>query len=72
MKQINVPLSEDYIELCNLLKVAGVAGSAGQGKHLVANGEVTLDGQPEARKTAKIRVGQVVTCLGVRITVVAA
>lgn len=71
MKQIDVPLNEGYIELCKLLKLAGVAGSAGQGKHLVANGEVRLDGQLESRKTAKIHVGQTVTCLGVRIRVVA-
>ena len=33
-------------------------------KLLVAAGEVRVDGQPEMRKTAKIRAGQVVECLG--------
>ena len=72
MGPIVVALQEDYIELCKLLKIAGVADSTGQGKHLVAAGEVTLDGLAESRKTAKIRPGQVVTCLGQRIKVVAA
>lgn len=71
MQKIDFPLVGEYVELCNLLKLTGVAGSGGQGKHMVANGEVTVDGRPESRKTAKIRAGQVVDCLGVRIRVVA-
>jgi ribosome-associated protein len=62
---------EAYVALCNLLKLTGIASSGGQGKLMVANGEVTVDGQPESRKTAKIRAGQVVDCLGQRIVVVA-
>jgi ribosome-associated protein len=65
-------LTGEYVELCNLLKLTGVADSGGQGKLLVANGEVTVDGQPEGRKTAKIRVGQRVECLGALIEVVGA
>ncbi len=61
-----------HIELCNLLKLTGVASSGGQGKLMVANGDVTVDGQPESRKTAKIHAGQVVECLGTQITVIAA
>jgi len=61
-----------YIELCNLLKLTGVASSGGQGKLMVANGDVTVDQRPENRKTAKIRAGQVVECLGTRINVTAA
>jgi ribosome-associated protein len=64
-------LNGEYVELCNLLKLAGVASSGGEGKALVAQGAVTVDGQPESRKTAKIRAGQVVECHGQRIEVVA-
>ena len=59
----------DHIELCSLLKLAGIAGSGGQGKAMVAGGECTVDGQPELRKTAKIRAGQTVECLGQRVLV---
>lgn len=62
-------LSGDYVELCNLLKLVGLASSGGEGKALVAQGEVTVDGRPESRKTAKIRAGQVVECRGQRIVV---
>ena len=71
MQSVQVPLVGEYIELCNLLKVAGIADSGGQGKALVAGGEVCVDGQVEGRKTAKIRAGQVVECRGVRIEVMA-
>ncbi|MEW9899509.1 RNA-binding S4 domain-containing protein [Chitinivorax sp. PXF-14] len=70
METIIFELSGEYIELNNLLKVVGVADSGGAGKALVAAGEVSVDGTLESRKTAKIRVGQVVTLAGVRIEVV--
>ena len=39
---------------------------------MVADGIVTVDGEIELRKTAKIRAGQVVECLGQTIKVLAA
>ena len=63
---------QEFIELCNLLKLTGIASSGGQGKLMVSNGDVMVDRQTEIRKTAKIRAGQVVECLGTRITVIAA
>ena len=62
-------LEGEYIELNQLLKLAGIASSGGIGKHLVAAGEVSVDGRPESRKTAKIRAGQTVQCRGVTIRV---
>ena len=64
-------LRGDYIELCDLLKLVGIADSGGQGKAMVAEGLVQVDGQPETRKTAKIRAGQVVECMGQTITMLA-
>lgn len=71
MQTVDFPLRGEHVALCDLLKLAGVADSGGQGKALVASGEVVVDGRPEARKTAKIRAGQVVECRGVRIRVLA-
>ncbi|MGF6494044.1 ribosome-associated protein [Luteibacter sp. 621] len=53
-------LEGEYVELNQLLKLAGIAASGGEGKHLVADGLVTVDGVVELRKTCKIRAGQVV------------
>jgi ribosome-associated protein len=71
VQTIQIQLSREYVELCQLLKLAGIAGSGGQGKHIVAAGEVRVDGQPESRKTAKIRAGQKVECRGITIVVTA-
>jgi ribosome-associated protein len=69
LNAVEFVLSKEHIELCQLLKLAGIAESGGAGKHLVAAGEVSVDGQPESRKTAKIRAGQSVLCRGTTITV---
>ena len=71
METVEFQLRGEHIRVCDLLRLAGVAESGGQGKQLVAAGEVTVDGQAESRKTAKIRAGQVVECRGARIVVVA-
>lgn len=72
METIEFQLKGDQVRLCDLLKLAGIAESGGQGKQLVAAGEVAVDGQPESRKSAKIRAGQVVECRGAKIVVVGA
>ena len=66
---VHVQLTTAHVELCQLLKLAGLVSSGGQGKHIVAAGEVTVDGQLELRKTAKIRAGQHVECRGTVIVV---
>ncbi len=57
---MNFQLKGEYIELCKLLKAANLVMSGGEGKEVVAQGLVTVDGQPETRKRCKIRPGQTV------------
>lgn len=71
MDTIEFQLNDEHVRLCDLLKLAGIAESGGQGKRLVAAGEVKVDGQPESRKSAKIRAGQTVECRGVKLAVLA-
>ncbi|MFZ3087669.1 MAG: RNA-binding S4 domain-containing protein [Methylotenera sp.] len=71
METTTFELKGEFIELCNLLKLAGVANSGGQGKMMVSDGIVQVDGTIETRRTAKIRAGQVVECLGQKIVVAA-
>ncbi|MEV0968044.1 RNA-binding S4 domain-containing protein [Microtetraspora glauca] len=65
-------LNDDYIPLCDLLKYCYVTDSGGAAKHLIAEGNVRVDGAVELRKACKIRAGQVVTGEGFEIRVVAA
>jgi ribosome-associated protein len=71
MQQLQFELTNEYIELNNLLKVMGLSESGGAAKMLVAQGLVKVDGQQELRKTCKIRAGQVVSIKDVRIKVLA-
>jgi len=59
-QSIDFELRGDHIPLAALLKVTGLASSGGGAKVLVASGRVQVDGQPELRKTCKIRAGQTV------------
>lgn len=72
MQETEFQLNSEYVELNQLLKMSGLCDSGGQGKALVAEGVVSVDGQVELRKTAKIRAGSVVTLGDVSITVLAA
>lgn len=67
---IEFELEGDFVELNQLLKLAGLCDSGGAGKQLVASGVVRVDGQREDRKTAKIRAGQLVRIGHVEIRVV--
>lgn len=69
MQQIDFELRGDFIALDALLKATGLAGSGGQAKAMVAAGRVEVDGREEARKTCKIRAGQVVAVHGARVRV---
>lgn len=63
-------LTGEYIELCSLLKAVNLVMSGGEGKEVVAQGLVTVDGELELRKRCKIRPGQLVEFAGNTIAVV--
>jgi ribosome-associated protein len=69
MQHIDFELNRDHVELNQLLKLVGLCDSGGAGKAIVASGAVTVDGEVELRKTAKIRAGQTVVLDDVEIRV---
>lgn len=73
MQQLDFELEpgRDFIELNQLLKLAGLCDSGGAGKAIVATGAVKVDGAIELRKTCKIHAGQVVVIDDVEIHVLA-
>lgn len=66
------PIKDEYIELCKLLKAANLVMSGGEGKEVVAQEMVQVDGRLETRKRCKIRPGQSVEFAGNVIHVVSA
>ncbi|MDX2256047.1 MAG: RNA-binding S4 domain-containing protein [Pseudanabaenaceae cyanobacterium bins.39] len=63
-------LTGEYITLCNLLKVCGVADTGGYAKLMIIDGLVRVDGSIELKKGCKIRSGQVVSGADFTIRVV--
>lgn len=51
---------EDFITLIQLLKAVGVSYNGAEAQRMVVDGLVSLNGQVESRKRAKIRRGDVV------------
>jgi ribosome-associated protein len=69
MQKIVFDLTSEFVEVNQLLKLVGLVDSGGAGKNMVASGVVSVDGNQELRKTAKIRSGQTVSVGDVRISV---
>ena len=60
-------LKDEYIELLKLLKLLRIAQTGGHAKMLVEEGEVIRNGEPEFRKRAKLRTGDVIEVEGQKI-----
>ena len=53
----DVPIRGEMIRLGELLKLAGVVGTGGEAKGLLASTEVRVNGEPEARRGRQLRAG---------------
>lgn len=56
----DVPIREDVIRLGQLLKLAGIADSGADAKAMLADGLVSVNGEPESRRGRQLRRGDVV------------
>lgn len=50
-------LTDDYIQLNNLLKTLSLVGSGGEAKLLIQDGLVTVNGKVETQVRKKLRAG---------------
>ena len=56
-----IAIRAEPIELCQLLKFAGLAESGGEAKQLISQGDVFVNGVVETQKRKKIKAGDRVT-----------
>lgn len=70
MKELSLD-GRDHIDLCDLLKVAGLCQTGGEAKGVIGSGEVLVDGLVETRKRCKIRANQMVEYKSNRVKVLA-
>ena len=61
MKKEIVEITTDFIKLDSFLKFAGVAETGGQGKEMVTEGLVKVNGEVCTMRGKKLRNGDVVT-----------
>lgn len=59
-QQMNTP-DEPTIRLDQFLKLTGLVGTGGQAKQVIQSGEVFVNGEPEVRRSRKLRKGDIVT-----------
>jgi ribosome-associated protein len=64
-----VEIRDASIRLGQLLKLAGIADSGAEAKELLADGGVTVNGEPETRRGRQVRAGDVVPAAGEEVTV---
>lgn len=62
MKKIEV--LREPVELFKILKFEGIAASGGEAKSLIADGQVSVNGQVETRKRKKIVSGDIIELAG--------
>jgi ribosome-associated protein len=60
---------EEYIELIKLLKIMRISESGGQAKLMVEDGIVFRNGEPEFRKRAKLRAGDLIEVFDFQINI---
>ncbi|GGF90867.1 hypothetical protein GCM10007304_00990 [Rhodococcoides trifolii] len=66
---MTVPIRDESIRLGQFLKLANMIDSGAEAKMVIADGEVTVNGEVELRRGRQLRVGDIVTVGGVSVTV---
>jgi ribosome-associated protein len=62
-------IQTETIELAQFLKLADLCQSGGEAKFAIQNGQVTLNGAPETRRSKKLQVGDRVGYQGREVSV---
>ena len=64
-----VAIRDDSIRLGQLLKLADLVDAGGDAKALLAEGGVTVNGEPETRRGRQLRRGDVIESRGEQVRV---
>ena len=66
---MEITIKDEFIKLGQALKLAGAVSSGIEAKVLIADGEVTVNGETETRRGRKLRDGDTVSVHGTSFTV---
>ena len=60
---LDIPINGDSIKLGQFIKLASLVATGGEAKELIAEGVVTVNGEPETRRGATLHPGDEVLSL---------
>ncbi len=66
---MNVKIKDDYIKLCQAMKLAGLIDTGADAKHLIQDGHVKVNGQVEIQRGKKLRPGDTIEFEGKTVTI---
>lgn len=69
MEKRTISITTEYITLGQMLKFADIISNGGEAKAFLFQNEVKVNGEPDNRRGRKLRPGDVVETVGIRIEI---
>ena len=69
MQKEEVKITTEFIKLESILKFAGIAGTGGEAKNIILDGDVSVNGEVCLMRGKKIRPGDVIRLPGIELSV---
>lgn len=66
---MNIKIKDEYIKLCQALKLAGLIDTGADAKFVILEGKVKVNGQVELQRGKKLRPGDTFEYEGKTVTV---
>lgn len=66
---MNIKIKDDYIKLCQAMKLAGLIDTGADAKFIIQDGKVKVNGQVELQRGKKLRPGDTFEYEGKTVTV---
>ena len=66
---MNIKIKDEFIKLCQAMKLAGLVDSGAEAKEVIQNGQVKVNGQTETQRGKKLHPGDKFEFEGKTVTV---
>ena len=66
---MNIKIKDEFIKLCQAMKLAGLVDSGAEAKEVIQGGQVKVNGQTEIQRGKKLHPGDTIEFEGKTVTV---
>ena len=66
---MNIKIKDEFIKLCQAMKLAGLIESGADAKYVIQNGEVKVNGAVETQRGKKLRPGDTIEFEGKTVVI---